>query len=66
VLLVSDGDKVTIGNPLVSGAKVMATSQGDGKGKKLLAIKFKAKTRHIRKMGHRQAYTRLAIERIVT
>ena len=66
VLLVADGGKVTIGNPLVSGAKVMATSQGEGKGKKLLALKFKAKTRYIRKIGHRQDYTRLAIERIVT
>jgi len=66
VLLVADGDKVTVGNPVVSGAKVVATSQGEGKGKKLVAIKFKAKTRYHRMLGHRQPYTRLTIDRIVT
>ena len=65
VLLVADGGKVTIGNPLVSGVKVMATSQGEGKGKKLLALKFKSKVRYIRKIGHRQSYTRLLIDRII-
>ena len=65
VLLIADGDKVTAGTPIVDGAKVIATSQGDGKGKKIIVFKYKPKVRYRKKTGHRQLYTRLTIDKIV-
>ena len=65
VLLIADGDKVTVGQPIVEGAKVVATSQGEGKGEKIIVFKYKSKVRYRRKKGHRQLYTRLLIDRIV-
>ena len=65
VLLIADGDKMTVGTPGVSGAKVVATVLGEGKGRKVTAFKYKPKVRYRRKIGHRQIHTRLTIERIV-
>ena len=65
VYLVADGDKVTVGNPTVPGAKVIANVVGNGKGDKVLVYKFKAKVRYRRKKGHRQPYTKLTIKEIV-
>ncbi|MFC2001876.1 50S ribosomal protein L21 [Chloroflexota bacterium] len=65
VLLVVDGEKVTVGKPVVEGVKVVATSQGDGKGKKVIVFKYKPKRRYRNKTGHRQLYTKLAIDNIV-
>ena len=65
VLFIADGDKVTVGTPTIEGAKVIATSQGDGKSKKVTVFKYKPKVRYRKKTGHRQPYTRLAIDRIV-
>ena len=39
VLLIADGDKVTVGTPTVDGAKVIATSQGEGRTKKVIVFK---------------------------
>ncbi len=66
VLFIADGDKVTAGTPTIDGAKVIATSQGDGKGKKVIVFKYKPKVRYRKKTGHRQLYTRLAIDKIVS
>ena len=66
VLLIAEGDKVTVGKPTVDGAKVIATSQGEGKGKKIIVFKYKHKVRYQKKTGHRQFYTRLVIDKIVT
>ena len=65
VLFIADGDKVTVGTPTIDGAKVIATSQGEGKGKKIIVFKYKPKVRYRKKTGHRQFYTRLAIDSIV-
>ena len=65
VLVVGEGDKVSIGTPTVEGAKVIAMSRGDGRGEKIIVFKYKPKVRYRRKTGHRQAYTRLAINEIV-
>ncbi|MFC1902682.1 50S ribosomal protein L21 [Chloroflexota bacterium] len=65
VLLIADGDKVTAGSPTVDGAKVVATSKGEGKGKKVIVLKYKPKVRYTKKMGHRQLYTRLVIDKII-
>ena len=65
VLLIADGDKVTVGTPTVDGAKVVATSQGEGKAKKIIVFKYKPKVRYRKKTGHRQWYTKLTIDKIV-
>ncbi|MFC1937349.1 50S ribosomal protein L21 [Chloroflexota bacterium] len=65
VLLLADGDKVTVGSPVVEGAKVVATSQGEGKGKKIIVLKYKPKVRYRKKTGHRQFYTRLTVDKII-
>ena len=61
VLMLADGDKVTLGQPLVEGATVSATVKAQGKGKKIRIIKFKRRKHYRKQMGHRQAYTELAI-----
>jgi large subunit ribosomal protein L21 len=60
----ADGDKVTVGTPAIDGAKVLATSAGEGRGKKITVFKYKRKTRSQKKTGHRQTYTKLTIDRI--
>ena len=65
VLFLGDGDKVTAGKPLIEGAKVLATSQGDIRGAKTISFKYKNKTRYHRKVGHHQTYTRLSIDKIL-
>lgn len=64
VLALSDGGEVTIGSPLVEGAKVTAQVLSHYKDRKLMVYKYKAKTRYRRKRGHRQTYTRLQIRDI--
>jgi large subunit ribosomal protein L21 len=65
VLLIDDDEKVTIGTPTVDGAKVVAISQGEGRGEKVIVFKYKPKTRYRKKTGHRQTYTRLVIDKII-
>ncbi len=65
VLLIVDGDKVTVGTPTVEGAKVIATSQEEGKAKKIIVFRYKHKVRYRKKTGHRQLYTRLAIDKVL-
>ena len=65
VLLLADGDAVTIGTPKVAGAKVSAEVQSHGRGPKIRIIKFKRRKQSRKQMGHRQAYTELAITRIL-
>jgi len=66
VLLVADGEEVTIGRPTVAGARVIAEVVEHGRDKKIVVFKYKSKTRYRRKIGHRQAYTRLAIRQILS
>ncbi len=65
VLLIANGDKVTVGTPIIDRAKVIATSKGEGKAKKIIVLKYKPKVRYRKKTGHRQLYTRLAIDKII-
>ena len=64
VLMTIDGDNVTVGAPTVEGAKVTAKILKNGKAKKVLVFKFKAKKNYRRRQGHRQPYTKLQIEKI--
>jgi large subunit ribosomal protein L21 len=65
VLLLANGDKVTVGKPYVDGARVMAIVKKNGKGDKIIVFKYKAKVRYRRKNGHRQLFTNLNIDRIL-
>ena len=65
VLLIADGDEVTVGKPVIDDAKVLATAQRNGRGDKVIVFKYKSKVRYRRKTGHRPIYTSLAIDRIV-
>ncbi len=64
VLLTSDNGNVEVGAPYVKDAKVKARVVGEVKGPKILVFKFKPKIRYKRTKGHRQPYTRVAIESI--
>ncbi len=61
VLLV--GDKV--GTPYVEGAKVVATVEKQGRGKKIIVFKMKPKKNYRKKQGHRQAYTKVIVKEII-
>lgn len=64
VLVLSDGNKISVGAPTVSGASVKATVIGDGKAKKVIVYKYKPKKGFHKKNGHRQPFTQLKIEKI--
>ena len=64
VLAVADGDNVTVGTPVVSGATVTATVTKQGKAKKIYVFKMKRKKNERSKKGHRQPYTKITIESI--
>jgi large subunit ribosomal protein L21 len=65
VLMVSDGDAITVGTPVVSGAKVVAEIIEQGRGEKIQVFKYKPKVRYRKRTGHRQQYTQLKITQIV-
>lgn len=64
VLLVSQNGDTKVGAPYVQGAKVVAEAVKQGKGKKILVFKYKAKKNYRKKRGHRQPYTKLEIKSI--
>lgn len=64
VLAVSKDGKLTVGSPLVEGAKVTASVVKHGKAKKIIVFKYKRKKDYRKKQGHRQPYTQIKIEKI--
>ncbi len=66
VLLVADDEAVKIGDPFVGGARVQATVEAHVKGPKVIVFKYLPKKRMRVKRGHRQQYTRLHVDAIVT
>ncbi|QCU89453.1 50S ribosomal protein L21 [Thiomicrorhabdus sediminis] len=65
VLMVGEGADVKVGTPVVEGAKVSATVEANGRGKKVTIIKFRRrKNRSKTKQGHRQNYTEVKIGKI--
>lgn len=66
VLLVSNGGAVTIGAPLVSGAKVSAEVVEQFKDDKVIAYKFRRRKGYHRTVGHRRQLTKLKITSIST
>ncbi|MCZ6709057.1 MAG: 50S ribosomal protein L21 [Gammaproteobacteria bacterium] len=61
VLMVADGDQVSVGTPFVDGGKVTAEVIGNDRGKKINVLKFKRRKDYLRRQGHRQWFTELKI-----
>ena len=66
VVLVSDDKKVEVGVPYVKGVKVEGKVVANGKAKKIIVYKYKAKKNYRRTQGHRQPYTKVEITSIKT
>jgi large subunit ribosomal protein L21 len=64
VVMVCDGEKVTLGSPFVKGASVAATIVRQGKAKKINAFNYKAKKNVRKRWGHRQPQTILRITEV--
>ena len=65
VLAVGEGDAIKVGAPYVDGASVTGKALvGEGKGKKIIVFKYKAKKGYAKKQGHRQPFTKVVIEKI--
>ena len=61
VLMVVDGEDIKIGTPLLDGGKVTAEVKTHGRDEKVDIIKFRRRKHHMKRQGHRQAYTELEI-----
>jgi large subunit ribosomal protein L21 len=68
VLLMTDGpaspagkENVKLGKPFIDDAKISAKIIGEGRGKKVIVVKYKQKTRYHKKAGHRQPFTKITI-----
>ncbi len=64
VLTVVKDSDVKVGTPVVAGAKITAKVEAQGKEKKILVFKYKAKSNYRRRQGHRQPFTKITIEKI--
>jgi len=64
VLLVDDGKDTTIGTPVIKGAKVDAEIIQIGRARKILVVKYKQKSRYLRRNGHRQPFFKIKITSI--
>jgi large subunit ribosomal protein L21 len=65
ILMVSDGDKVTIGSPIIKGATVKATVVSHGRGDKVMIFKFRRRKHYRKTQGHRQSFTEIQIGEIL-
>ncbi len=61
VLMVGEGEGITLGTPLVAGASVTAKVVKHGRADKIRIIKFRRRKHHRKEMGHRQHYTEIEI-----
>jgi large subunit ribosomal protein L21 len=64
VLLIADGDKITVGKPMLKGSKVLATVESHGQGAKVSIVKFRRRKHYLRMKNHRQKYTQVRITSI--
>lgn len=64
VLLQDNGTATTIGTPLVAGAKVTGTVFSVGRLPKIEVVKYKAKSRYLKRRGHRQPFIRVKIDQV--
>jgi large subunit ribosomal protein L21 len=66
ILMVGDGESIQIGQPLVDGASVEGHIVDQGRSKKIIVFKYKRRKRYRRKLGHRQQFTAIQIDSILT
>jgi len=64
VLLVDDGTKTEIGTPYLAGKKVEGELMEQGRGRKILVLRYKPKSNYSKKKGHRQQYMQIMITKI--
>ena len=64
VLMYSDGENVSVGQPVIDGAVVSGHIVEQGKAKKIIVFKYKRRKRYRRKQGHRQMFTAVKIDSI--
>ena len=64
VMAIANEGDISVGAPYVEGAKVSATVLKNGKSKKIYVLKYKPKKNEKKKIGHRQDYTKIQIEKI--
>lgn len=64
VLLVDNGSETKLGAPTLSGAEVKGTVETVGRAKKVEVVKYKAKSRYLKRRGHRQPYIKVKIDSI--
>jgi large subunit ribosomal protein L21 len=64
VLMIGDGDTVSVGTPLLVGASVKATVVAHGRGDKIRIFNMRRRKHYLKRMGHRQNYTELLIDSI--
>lgn len=64
VLMIADGDKVSLGAPLISSAKVTAKVLSHGRGEKIRIFKMRRRKHYRKTQGHRQNYTEIQIQAI--
>jgi len=64
VLLTDDGSKTVVGTPYIKDAKIEATFEETGKGKKVTVLRFKSKSRYKKVKGHRQPYSKVIISKV--
>ncbi len=65
VLLIASGEEVKVGQPVVEGAKVEASVLEHGREKKIIVFKKKRRKNYKRKKGHRQPFTKIAVDKII-
>ena len=61
VLMIGGGDDIKIGAPVLDSGKVTAEVKAHGRGAKVEILKFHRRKHHMKRQGHRQAYTELEI-----
>ena len=66
VLVVGDGEKVSIGDPVIAGASVKAEIVSHGRDKKIRVFKMKRRKKYRRTQGHRQSFTQLRVTEITS
>ncbi len=64
VLMYSDGEQITLGEPVIENAMVKAHILDQGKNKKIIVFKYKRRKGYRRTKGHRQHYTSVKIDSI--
>ncbi len=64
VLMQDSGSTVTVGAPSIKGAKVTATVHSVGRLPKIDVVKYKAKSRYLKRRGHRQPFVRVKIDKV--